>query len=120
MIFASDNGGVEPGPKVSAGHRPNGQLRGKKTEVYEGGQGVPFLARWPGKVKAGAESAELIALTELLATVSELLDLPLAKGAGEDSFSFLPALLGSRPTRPRRPLLIHDGYEGLFAVRQGP
>jgi arylsulfatase A len=120
VIFTSDNGGLDLGPKVSSGHRPNGKLRGHKTEVYEGGQRVPFLARWPARVKAGAESGELIALTDLMATVAELLGQPLPKGAGEDSFSFLPALLGSKATQPKREFLIHDGYEGLFAVHEGP
>ena len=79
------------------GHRANGPLRGQKTETYEGGHRVPLLARWPGKIAASSESGGLVALTDLLATVAELLEKPLPRGAGEDSFSFPPRAPGAAP-----------------------
>ena len=103
-----------------SGHKANGPLRGQKTEVYEGGHRVPLLARWPGKVEAGATSDQLVALTDMLATTAELLNRPLPDNAGEDSFSFLPALLGRAPAGEVRDTIVHDSNRGQFAIRQGP
>ncbi len=116
VLFSSDNGGVV---RDAGGHRVNGPLRGQKTEAYEGGQRVPLLARWPGRVTAGAESSALVALTDTLATCAELLNRELPPGAGPDSFSFLGALLGRKPSRPVRTSLVHNGYHGGFAIREG-
>ena len=126
VIFSSDNGAVSMGHKPLvgrvdySGHKANGPWRGQKTEVYEGGHRVPFLARWPGHVPAGASSGQLLALTDMLATFSALLDQPLPHDAGEDSVNLLPALLGRDGGAPLRETLVHDSWKGLFAVRQGP
>ncbi len=48
VLFSSDNGAVV---RSMSGHSVNGPLRGQKTEAYEGGQRVPLLARWPGRIK---------------------------------------------------------------------
>jgi arylsulfatase A-like enzyme len=125
VVFSSDNGGVPPrwqagGPAEVAGHRINGPLRGQKTEVFEGGHRVPFLVRWPGRVKAGATSDALVANTDLLATCAEIVDRPLPQGAGEDSYSFLATLLGASTSQPARSALVTDSMMGLFAIQEGP
>lgn len=126
VILSSDNGAVSAGHKPVtgvvdySGHKANGPWRGQKTEVYEGGHRVPFLARWPGHIPVGATSRRLLALTDMLATLAALLDRPLPRDAGEDSFNMLPALLGKDAGATLRPALIHDSWKGLFAVRQGP
>ncbi len=116
VLFSSDNGAVA---RDLAGHRVNGPLRGQKTEAYEGGQRVPLLARWPGRVEAGSRSDALVALTDMLATFAELLSKPLPEGAAPDSFSFLGALLGRENSRPARTSLVHNGYFGGFGIRAG-
>lgn len=125
VILSSDNGAVQMGHKPAQvvdydGHRANGILRGQKTEAYEGGHRVPLLVRWPGKVAPGAHSGELVALTDVLATVAEMLGTPLPHDAGEDSFSFLHALLKRPAAGPVREAIVHDSNQGQFAVRQGP
>ena len=59
VIFTSDNGGVggyvEAGVKAKEGITNNAPLRGGKGMLYEGGVRVPWIARWPGKVKAGLD-----------------------------------------------------------------
>lgn len=125
VVFSSDNGAVQMGHRPAeivdySGHKANGPLRGQKTEVYEGGHRVPLLARWPGKVEAGATSDQLVALTDMLATAAELLNRSLPDNAGEDSFSFLPALLGRAPAGEVRDTIVHDSNRGQFAIRQGP
>ena len=124
VFFSSDNGGVQMGHRPADvvdydGHKANGPLRGQKTEIYEGGHRVPLLARLPGTVKPGAVSDRLAALTDTIATISELIAKPLPLGAAEDSFSYLSALTGGTPRSALRDSIAHDGNRGKFAVRQG-
>ena len=104
VVFSSDNGGVQPQRRIDhaevAGHRINGPLRGQKTEVYEGGHRVPFIVRWPGRVKAGSESRAT--RREHRAAGHLRRDRRPARcrtTAAEDSYSFLPPC-SARPTRP--------------------
>jgi arylsulfatase A-like enzyme len=80
---------------------------------------VPFICRWPGKIKAGSTSAQLVCLTDLMATCAELTGAKLPDTAGEDSVSILPALLGT-DKGPLREAAVHHSINGLFALRQGP
>ena len=122
VVFASDNGGVNYAPKTIdlKGHKPNAPFSGQKTEAKEGGVHVPLLVRWPGVVKQGVVSRKLVALTDMLATVSELHRRPLPWNAGEDSFSFLHELTGRKASQPVRESVVVDGTKAMFAIRQGP
>jgi len=124
VIFTSDNGcspaaGVEQLEKL--GHYPSGPLRGYKADIWEGGHRVPFIVRWPERVPAGSRSNQLVCLNDLLATCAELLGENLPDDAGEDSFSFLPALLQRQldPARPVRHAVVLHSIHGRFAIRQG-
>ncbi len=116
VVFSSDNGAVH---RNLPSHRVNGPLRGQKTEAYEGGQRVPLLARWPGRIEPGSRSDSLVALTDMLATLAELLGESLPEGAGPDSYSFLGALLGRSQSTPVRASLVHNGYFGGYGIREG-
>ena len=128
VIFTSDNGGVmddgyqDGTGNDTSGHQLNGVLRAKKGSLYEGGHRVPFVARWPGKVKAGATSNELICHVDLLATCAALTDQKLPADAAPDSFNILPALLGEMHEKPCRDHLVHHtgGFPGRLAIRHGP
>ena len=61
---------------------------------------------------------ETICLTDLMATVADLLHVPLPADAGEDSFSILPLLLGLDVGNPIREATVHHSSEGMFAIRQ--
>jgi arylsulfatase A-like enzyme len=123
VIVTSDNGGVMDdgyldGTQLDkSGHKCNGVLRGSKGTAYEGGTRIPFIARWPGRVPAGAISKELICSVDLLATVAAITGKALPEDAGPDSFNILPALREARPATPCRMNLIMQG--NLLAVRQG-
>lgn len=120
VIMTSDNGCSPQAqyPELLAkGHNPSGMLRGHKADLYEGGHRVPFLVRWPGHVPAGKTSEQLVCLTDVLATVADVLDTPLPANAAEDSFSFLPVLTGA--TEALRPDLISHSINGSFAIREG-
>ena len=100
VIFTSDNGPVvDDGYKDDAvaklgSHTPSGPFRGGKYSHFEGGTRVPFLVRWPGRVKAGTSDA-LISQVDFLASFAALVKKPLAAGDGPDSLDTLAALLGT-------------------------
>ncbi|MCI0701601.1 MAG: arylsulfatase, partial [Planctomycetia bacterium] len=125
VIFTSDNGGVMDDGYIDgtaddkSGHKCNGALRGFKGGLYEGGHRIPFIARWPGHIPVGKVSNELICSVDLLHTFAAVVDKPLPKDAGPDSFNVLPALLDPKPEKPCRESLIHQAGGGALAIRKG-
>jgi arylsulfatase A-like enzyme len=122
VVFTSDNGcAVQAGVEKleAAGHFASGPYRGYKADGWEGGHRVPFLARWPGRVPAGARSAATIGLGDFMATVAELLGVRLPATAAPDSVSFLAALRGAVPAAAR-PALVHHSIKDQFSIREGP
>ncbi len=97
----------------------NGALRGAKGALFEGGHRVPFIARWPGKITPGTESAALIAHVDMATTFATLTGIPLPPDAAPDSFDVLPALLGQSPAG-REHAIFHNGGQGPLALRMGP
>jgi arylsulfatase A-like enzyme len=121
IIFTSDNGADwNPTDIENSGHHANHIFRGRKADIYEAGHRIPFIARWPGTIPAGASSDQTICTTDLLATVAGLLDQPLPEGAGEDSYNMLPAFKGEQPDHALREATIHHSLHGHFAIRKGP
>jgi arylsulfatase A-like enzyme len=127
VIVTSDNGGVmddgyaDGAIEDAHGHLCNGALRGYKGSLWEGGNREPFIARWPGRIRPGSTSGELICLVDMLATFAAAAGLPLPAHAGPDSFNVLPALLGEKCERPPRDhLVMQAGGENQLAVRKGP
>ena len=121
FIFTSDNG-CSPAANIAqleaAGHRPSSIYRGHKADLYEGGHRIPFLVRWPGRIKPGSVSDQLIGQLDCFATLAELLGKPLPANAGEDSVSFLSTLLGT-DAGSGRTSLITQSINGSFAIRDG-
>jgi arylsulfatase A-like enzyme len=91
-----------------------------KRDQWEGGHRVPFLVRWPGKVKPGTTSAQLTSLTDVMATVAAIIGADLPKDAAEDSFNLLPALLG-KDSGPIRPYILEQAFSGsrTLSIRRG-
>ncbi len=96
------------------GHYPNGNLRGIKADIWDGGHREPFVARWPGKIPAGATSDELVCLTDLIATCAAIVGAELPDDAGEDSCNILPALLARKPRKPAREAIVHHSLSGMY------
>lgn len=123
VVISSDNGGVtdyrDSNFILVNGHKVNGPFFGQKTEAYEGGVHIPLAVRWPKKVEAGTSSDAIVGLNDFLATLAELNEITLPWNAGEDSFSFLSELLGTRPERPRRESIVVDATSGLMGIRRG-
>ncbi len=117
VIFASDNG-----PHVEGGADPdffnsNGDLRGYKRDMYEGGIRTAMLVKWPGKVEEGSESDHVSAFWDIMPTFGEI------AGAGIsgdiDGISFLPELLGKK--QKQHEYLYWEFHEqgGKTAIRMG-
>jgi len=122
VVFTSDNGcapyiGVDDMNRM--GHYPSYVFRGYKADIYEGGNRVPFVARWPQAIQAGSRSDEVICLTDLLATSAAITGQALPNNAGEDSYNILSALLGQPSEKPIREATVSQSATGGFSVRQG-
>ncbi len=99
-------------------HRANGPWRGTKADVWEAGHRVPFFVRWPGHVKSGSKADATICLTDVYATVADVLDKSVPERAAADSFSFASTLSG-QPAATKRPFVVNHSAAGMFAVRDG-
>ena len=120
VILTSDNG-CSPEAKFdelrAKGHDPSAGFQGHKADIFEGGHRVPFIVSWPGKVKPGTSSADIVCLTDFMATAAEIVGAKIPANAAEDSISFLPALLGK--DGPKRTALVSHSINGSFAIRVG-
>ena len=120
VVFTADNGcapyiGVEDLEKM--GHYPSGPLRGYKADAWEGGHRVPFMVRWPSKVKAGTVCNQLVYQADLMRTFADVFGVQLPDTAGEDSFSLMPLLKGE--DKPIRENAVSASINGIPAVRSG-
>ncbi len=97
-------------------HQANGSLRGTKADVWEGGHRIPFVVRWPGRVKPSSECDQTICLTDFFATCAEIVRFDMPPNAGEDSFSLMGLLAGRGWLRAP---VVHHSANGVFALRQG-
>lgn len=118
VIFSSDNGPVWYDKDVERfGHDSSGGLRGMKADAWEAGHRMPFLVRWPGRVKAGSISDHLVCFTDLLATFAALVK---AKApAVADSVNFLPVLTDPAGQHPPRKALVMQAGSGAMTIREG-
>jgi arylsulfatase A len=118
VLFASDNGPYWRENFVRQfNHKAAGEFRGMKGDAFEGGHRIPFIVRWPGKVKAGSVSNATTTLANLMATCKEILGNKTPNP--EDSYSILPILLGKAKQVPDQPAVVHSSSIGYFAIRKG-
>ncbi len=115
VFFTSDNG---PWLIKNRNGGSAGLLRGGKGSTWEGGMREPTIAWWPGTIPAGGVSRELGCTTDLLATISALVDAPLPDDRVLDSYDLGPVLLGKGES-PRKSMLYYRGRK-LMAARLGP
>ena len=123
VIFTSDNGPNWRQEDVDRlGHASAGGWRGMKSDAWEGGHRMPFIVRWPGRIKAGTVSDQTICFTDLLATFAEICRATLPDDAVLDSFSFLPVLEGRQPAdKPIRPPIVMQAGSAvsMMMIRSG-
>lgn len=127
VIFSSDNGpvyddGYKDGTKVLTssrevdnGHDGSGIYRGGKYQIYEGGTRVPFIIKWPAKIKPGKKSPAMVNQIDFLASFAALLDIPLADNDARDSRNTLSTFLGD--DEKGLPYMVEEA--GILALREG-
>lgn len=103
VVFTSDNGGH---PAYAA----NGPLRGSKWNLYEAGLRVPWIVRWPGRVRAGAVSDAPFVGTDLLPTLCRAAGVPPRAGVPLDGRDVLALWTGAASADADRALVFHFPY----------
>ena len=117
LVFASDNGAYwKPEFIEEFNHRSNYTFRGMKSDAWEGGHHIPFIVKWPGRIKPGSRCTEIVCLTDFFDTVREITGNSDPTSKPTDSYSILPLLLNKKKTMYRPPVVHHSG-SGKFAIR---
>lgn len=122
VIFSSDNGPVlfdgyhDRSVEDLNGHQPAAGLRGWKYLTFEGGCRVPFIARWPQRIKPRV-SDQLVSLVDCYATLAKIVGQKVPAANAVDSLDMAPVLLGETGENLRTNTVLH-GIGGI-ALRQG-
>lgn len=118
IVFTSDNG-----PHLEGGADPdyfnsNGNLRGYKRDLYEGGIRVPMIVHWPERISPGT-TGHISAFWDFMPTFSELIDSRIPQNS--DGISFCPTLFGNKDKQREHESLYWEFHEwgGKQAVRKG-
>lgn len=98
ILFSSDNGTTFDGGVDAEFFNSVSGLRGRKTEVYEGGIREPFIARWPGKIKPGSTSDFVSAQYDMFATFADIAGV---QAPYSDGISLVPVFTGQGKVAPR-------------------
>ena len=118
LIFATDNG-CAPAIDISIlenqGHYPSYIYRGYKSDIFDGGHRIPLLVTWEGHVVPGRD-ASLVCLSDIYATMAQMLGYKVSDDEAEDSFSFWGNL--TRHGRTARKDIIHLSGRGALALRE--
>ncbi len=119
VFFSSDNG-----PHQEGGHKmrffdSNGQMKGMKRDLYEGGIRVPLIARWPSHIPSNQTRSLVSGFQDWFPTLAELGQA--GSATATDGISLVPTLLGRSQDQIPHPHLYWEFYEqgGKSAVRQG-
>ncbi len=97
VFITSDNGGLHS--------FSNARLRGKKSNVWEGGHRVPGIFRWPGHIAAGTINDTPISGVDFLPTVCDIAGADYPAGVGLDGVSLADLFAGNADRVEReRPL----------------
>ena len=129
IIFASDNGGDTPKKKgivtpenfaVNKGLKINGDLRGDKHTIWDGGFKIPFIVNYPAKIKGNKSSNATVSTVDIYAFLADYIgnDKGLDAEDAPDSFSF-KTVVENTSNNYERPPLVHRDAKGRKAVRFG-
>ncbi len=120
VIFTSDNGPVvDDGYKDEAvaklgDHKPWGPLRGGKYSAFDAGTRVPFIVRWPAKIKPAVSDA-LVCQVDLMASFADMTGQKLEEKDAPDSFDLRKEFTGL--SVKGRDHLVE--YAGAFSIIKG-
>ncbi|MBQ1866505.1 MAG: arylsulfatase [Bacteroidales bacterium] len=120
VIFTSDNGPViddgyaDQAVELLGDHRPSGIYRGGKYSIYDAGTRVPFMLRWPSKVKP-SEPEGLMCQIDMIGSFASWLGVDIPEGAASDSEDMMSQLLG-RKARGRDELVLQNRESNLAII----
>lgn len=114
VVFTSDNGGAT---HHGASNHP---LKGSKGSTYEGGQRVPLVVRWPGRIPAGTSSSKMTTMMDFLPTFARLAGGDTPKDRKIDGRDIWPLLAGKSGARTPHEAFYYYFKGDLHAVRSGP
>ncbi len=118
IVFTSDNGPHQEGGADPDFFNSNGELRGYKRDLYEGGIRVPMIIRWTDVVEKNSKSNHVSAFWDFLPTMAEMIGAECPENV--DGISFLPELTGQGEQK-KHDYLYWEFHEnnGRQALRQG-
>ena len=110
VIFTSDNGS-----RLQNQGGSNGNLRGGKGQTWDGGQRVPCIIRWPGKINEGQQTDALSTTMDFLPSITKLIggNLPLKKIDGIE----MSDLFFSNENSSKRDSFLYYNEDELEAIR---
>lgn len=113
VFLTSDNGPLSRFSRAG--------LRGRKSNVWEGGHRVPGIFRWPDKIRGGSECSVPISGIDYLPTVCDIVRLAPPTDRHIDGQSLLPLLLESTDELQRETPLYWFFYRlnPALAMREG-
>lgn len=119
VIVTSDNGPHKEGGADPDFFDSNGEFRGYKRDLYEGGIRVPTFAYWPNTIEAGVRSDHISAFWDIMPTIADLADIEIPVEI--DGISMAPTLLGNPEEQEEHPYLYWEFHDkgGRQAVRMG-
>ncbi|MDG2279448.1 MAG: arylsulfatase [Flavicella sp.] len=119
IVFTSDNGPHKEGGADPEFFNSNGELKGHKRDLYEGGIRVPMIVSWPGKIKANTKTDHISAFWDVFPTLGEIVEAEIP--ANIDGISFLPTLTNNDENQKEHEYLYWEFHErgGRQAVRKG-
>ena len=113
VFFFSDNGGP-----ISVNGSRNDPLRGAKGDVYEGGMRVPFVVKWPAKLKQGSVYGLPVSSLDVFATALSVAGAAMPEDKTYDSVDLIPYLAGEKEGTPHDRLFWRTTRQ-LWAIRSG-
>ncbi|MHC4872920.1 MAG: sulfatase family protein [Planctomycetota bacterium] len=120
LVVTSDNGAVARCVNgEDYGHKSNGDYRGFKRDIWEGGHREPLVVQWPAQIKPGQVCDKLVCLADFFKTFAEISGAELSSEVAEDSISILPYLQDCASEEVLRDIMIHHSGNGMFSIRKG-
>jgi len=112
VMFSSDNGAAKPFGGT------NIPLNGWKASTFEGGQRVPFLAWWPGKIKAGVSNSAMVTAMDIMPTIAKIADSSAPADRIIDGKDISTQIFADDETSPHK-FFAYYQKEQLQAIRSG-
>lgn len=137
IIFASDNGSqfertgvhindanpsnnlvnVEGKKNSSEEHHPNGNLKGSKWTIWEGGVRMPFIVKWAKKIPSGVKSDKIFALNDVMVTLGSIVNYDLPNNVAIDSYDQSLNFMGEE--KNIRNSVVVQSSNGQMGLRKG-